>query len=292
MRQGLTITTGLLLALVLPVPTAVADPVDCEVDHVTGNCTITVPVNPPTQPNPNPSPGTRECVLNEGADAGVIDCESDRGVWSNERQCYVELMEPPPPAGDPMWEGNDDGAVYWCSPYGAGAAYPIWLASPPDAGPTPEELAWIAIARMNMRAIDIGIVPEPGQGRAGLVGLPTWMWVDSPTVTTAGPITESAGGGGITVTATARVNQIEWDMGDGNRVTCTGHGTPYRDAYGAQSSPDCGHRYEAPGTYQVTARSLWVVEWAGGGQSGTITLDPLERSTQIVVDEMQVLIQR
>jgi hypothetical protein len=50
--------------------------------------------------------------------------------------------------------------------------------------------------------------------------------------------------------------------------------------YGKQASPTCGHRYskmstghQPDGAYQVTATSHWVVEWTGGGQSGTTDLD-------------------
>src|SRR3546814_4938710 len=46
-----------------------------------------------------------------------------------------------------------------------------------------------AIASMNLDPIEIGIVPESGANRAGLVGLPVWMWVDQPTDVTFGPIT-------------------------------------------------------------------------------------------------------
>ena len=61
----------------------------------------------------------------------------------------------------------------------------------------------IAIENMHLRAIDIGIAPEPGPDSIGLVGMPVWMWAANPDEHTVGPITESASAGGITVTATA-----------------------------------------------------------------------------------------
>src|SRR3546814_3741739 len=69
------------------------------------------------------------------------------------------------------------------------------------------------------------------------------MWVDQPTDVTFGPITASAAEGTVSVSATANVSSIVWNMGDGTKVNCTGKGTPYADHYGKQASPTCGHRY-------------------------------------------------
>ena len=86
-------------------------------------------------------------------------------------------------------------------------------------------------------------------------------------------------------------------MGDGNKVTCTKAGTPYKASYGVQESPDCGYVYtksssdEPSGTYTVTATSDWVITWEGAGQTGTIRLNGLTRSVQIAVGEAQVLVQ-
>ncbi|MHB1009870.1 MAG: hypothetical protein ACYC1E_11675, partial [Propionibacteriaceae bacterium] len=112
----------------------------------------------------------------------------------------------------------------------------IWLASPP-AVPDAQALARTAVAQMGLQAISIGIVPEPLPGRVGIIGLPTWMWVDHPTETTMGPISRTATAGGHSVTATARVTRIVWSMGDGSTVTCTGPGTRYEDRYGKSLSP-------------------------------------------------------
>jgi hypothetical protein len=161
----------------------------------------------------------------------------------------------------------------------------------------PVVLAYRAIAAMDLDPVAIGIVPESGPNRVGLVGLPVWMWVDSPTGHTFGPITTSASEGPVSVSATASVSTIAWDMGDGTTVTCTGEGTPYAERYGKQDSPTCGHRYEKMsteqpnGAYQVTATSHWVVEWTGGGQAGTIEFDLTTDPVPIRIGEAQVLTQ-
>lgn len=143
---------------------------------------------------------------------------------------------------------------------------------------------------MRLKAITPGIVPESGAGSIGIIGMPTWMWVENPTENTWGPITRSASAGGYTVVAVAKVNKIAWNMGDGFQVVCTSKGTPYADSYGKRSSPDCGHTYTRQGRYTVSATSYWRVTWSGIGQSGVIPLD-FTRSTNITMGEAQVLSQ-
>ncbi|WP_310964098.1 hypothetical protein [Nocardioides terrisoli] len=149
---------------------------------------------------------------------------------------------------------------------------------------------------MKLSAIEIGIVPRPGQNSVGLVGMPVWMWAKAPNDHTVGPITARASAGGITITAIAKLLHVTWDMGDGSRVVCKTAGTPYKPEYGRKASPDCGYTYklssarETNDAYTVTATSSWVITWSGAGQTGTIRLDGLNRSTQIRIGEAQVLV--
>ncbi|MGY0541412.1 hypothetical protein ACW14X_28120 [Nocardioides sp. YJ-D4] len=233
--------------------------------------------------------------------AGPVPCQSPYGYWSNGNNCYIEPAKPPPPAGDPAWKGHepDDGAVYNCYQPQTSLLTLIWSPAPPEgaaAGPSPREVAEMAVEKLDLSAIQIGITPEPGPDRVGLVGMPVWMWAKKPNSNTYGPATASASAGGITVTATARVHEITWDMGDGTTVECRSAGTPYEASFGKKASPDCGHVYrlssarEPNGTYSVTATSAWVITWQGAGQAGTIRLDGLSRSVDIAVGEAQVLV--
>jgi hypothetical protein len=288
---------------------------DCQVtDPETGVCLIwiQVPGDPgdPAEPGDDATDsGTGPACYWDGTDQGISDpppgpvaCSSEHGYWSNGYNCYISPVDPQPPAGDPSWQGHvpGDGAVYHCYQPQTGLLIQIWSQNqPPNSGggPTPQEVAQLAIEQMNLHAIDIGIVPEPAGDSIGLVGMPVWMWAASPDSDTVGPATASATAGGITVTATARVDQITWDMGDGNKVRCDTAGTPYRASYGNRKSPDCGHVYlssssSEPGDrYTVTATSDWVITWEGAGQTGTVRLDGLARSVQIAIGEAQVLVQ-
>ena len=294
---------------------AYADTVCQQTNPATGECLIWVEApGSPSDPGDGGSDGPKDTGTGsacywDGTQQGIsnpppgpVPCSKGNGYWSNGYNCYISAVDPQPPAGDPSWQGHDpgDGAVYNCYQPQTDLLIMVWSADPPPnsgAGPTPREVAQLAIADMQLRAIDIGITPEPGEDSIGIVGMPVWMWAANPDSHTVGPITESASAGGITVTATAKLQKITWDMGDGSMVTCTTPGTPYKAAYGNTKSPDCGHVYEkssstkSGGKYTVTATSDWVITWEGAGQTGTIRLNGLTRSVAIAVGEAQVLVQ-
>ena len=292
--------------LATPIDAANAQSPQCQRFDDRGRCTITI-----APPRPTPTSATRP-VSDPGAGGGAptcaeygvsIPCSSEAlGSYSNALQCYLRPMSPQPPPDSPLWQGNHpDGAVYSCSAAGSfpgtsgGGA--VWLPGPPDAIPslTPEAAAQAVVRRMDLRAPDIGIVPEDQPGSIGAVGAPVYMWT-TPGPATFGPQVLTGSTGGVTITATARVDRIVWQMGDGTSVTCRTPGTVYEDRYGFNDSPDCGHRYtqtsagKPNNAYPVSATSYWVVDWTGpGGSSGQITLD-LVSSTTIVVGELQALV--
>ena len=294
---------------------ALADTVCQKTDPATGECQIWVEVpGSPGDSGGSDGGGTEDtgggssCYW-DGTGQGItkpppgpVPCTSAAGYWSNGYNCYISQADPQPPAGDPSWQGHvpGDGAVYSCYQPQTGLLILVWAQAPPPnsgAGPTPRDVALVAMDRMGLQAIRIGITPEPGEGSIGIVGMPVWMWAANPDDHTVGPVTASATAGGITVTATARLLEVTWDMGDGTKVTCTTAGTPYKASYGKAESPDCGHVYEkssskmSEGKYTVTATSDWVITWNGAGQTGTIRLNGLTRSVAIAVGEAQVLVQ-
>jgi hypothetical protein len=314
------LTRSLVIALVgsaassLVVGRAIADTQCQQVDPATGQCTVWVqvpghPATPggPGHQGPQDTGSGQACYWDPAKQhlskppAGPVPCSSSAGYWSNEHNCYVQPEKPQPPAGDPSWHGHKpkDGAVYGCYQPQTGILVYFWAPDPPPAagaGPTPAEVAQLAVKQLDLSAINMGIAPKPGQGSIGLVGMPVWMWVRHPDPHTYGPATATASAGGISVTATARIVEITWDMGDGTQVVCKTTGTPYKLEYGRKESPDCGYTYKLssarePGqAYTVTATSSWVINWMGAGQTGTIRLDGLARSAQIRIGEAQVLV--
>ncbi len=301
------------VSLGLPTGAAAAGspPPKCKISRITGQCVISV-----TGPGSGAPPGggsggggghatpvKQACVNNTWPPHGSVPC-TGKGLygttwWSNSMQCYISAVKPPPPASDPDWAGHyGEGAIYFCEPPhlvpNAGMVTTTFWSLTPPAGPAappdPRQLALQALKAMDLHAITIGIVPKPVAGSVGIIGMPTWMWAANPTVTTVGPITRTAAAAGYTVTATATVKSIDWQMGDGSTVVCEGGGTPYKDSYGRQSSPNCGHTYTSTGHYTVNAVSHWEVAWAGIGQNGVIPLD-LTQTANIVMGEAQVISQ-
>ena len=240
-----------------------------------------------------PDSGSSTCSY----EGNEIPCTGPVGsVWSSRYACWIGARGPydmAPPEG----QTEEDGWWHVCyfPPPGSSWEY-MWIETG-EVGIDPVTLANRAIASMDLDPITIGIVPESGPDRVGLVGMPVWMWVANRTENTYGPITRSASEGSVSVSATASVSSIVWDMGDGSKVTCTGPGTRYAAHYGKQDSPTCGHRYEKMSSGQpenaspVTATSRWVIEWNGGGQTGTIELNLVSDPLPIRVGEVQVLTQ-
>ena len=128
-----------------------------------------------------------------------------------------------------------------------------------------------------------------------IVHLPTWMWID-PGAWRAR--TARADAGRAWAEATATPTRVVWDMGNGDRVTCEGPGTPYDEARpGRQQRSDCTYTYPQSSAglpndaYTVTATLIYDVTWSGsggaGGDLGTITT----RSSEAVrVAEIQALV--
>ena len=305
----LVTSVGLVAGMTAP---SMAEPVSCPPGQtpnpLTGTCTVrVVPPSGPGEPgDPGDPPSTGGdgaqpvakpvCRFTLGSSPREVPCSSEDGWWVQSRQCYAKALVPQPPASDPAWQGHTDGAVYacshpWVTPGGVGAIVSwFWSASPPGVGADPRDLARAAVAVMNLRAVRIGMVPEPAPGKVGLVGMPVWLWAQDPDTSTWGPVTKSASSGGYTVTATAKVAKVVWAMGDGEVVVCRTPGTVYQDRFGQSSSPDCGYTYEQQGRHRVRATSYWSVDWAGMGQSGTIPLS-FSDSVLVTIGEVQVLIQ-
>lgn len=159
-----------------------------------------------------------------------------------------------------------------------------WVWSPPRVNAA--AMARTLLARLQLRPIMIGLTPKR-QGSMGFVGVPNWLWVQDPARTTYGPATISAGG----ISLTARVELIEWDMGNGAVVRCRNRGTEWFDGMGMKPSPTCGYMYSKQGHYTVRATAHWVARWSGYGQSGTIPLS-LTATRPLEIGELQVVITR
>lgn len=238
------------------------------------------------------SRGPVSCMTQELPPREVPCSDPTLGTWSNARACYVRQAAPQPPQTAAVWSGNTTGAIYECSGsaiWAGPGSYFFWSATAPGAVPDPRVLAQQAVTQMRLRAIAIGMAPEPTAGSVGLVGLPIWLWVKSPDASTWGPNSKTASAGGYSVTATGRVTRVVWSMGDGQTVACASPGTSYADSFGVAPPPDCGYRYGKQGTYTVSATSYWTINWAGIGQSGVIN-QTYTSSVVVTIGELQTVV--
>ena len=163
-----------------------------------------------------------------------------------------------------------------CASYLPGLPTPTEEATGRGGAPAPVVLARVAVERMDLRAPEIGVWPEPVEeipdGHT-LVGWHNWMWLRNPTPNTWGPVTRTVTESGYAITATAAVTQVTWEMGNGDTKKC-GKGTEHpehktRD----EKSPTCGYVYHQRGDFTITATAHWVIVWNGLGQQGTIEMD-------------------
>ncbi|WP_405444604.1 hypothetical protein [Streptomyces erythrochromogenes] len=260
----------------------------------------------PDKPGDNGKPGgggggeggSPKCIARDGSGGTFeVPCYDEESGWFDaSSSCYWRLLEPPPAANDPVWDGHapGDGAVY----NGQCPGQPLmgglrWFQNPPPGyggGPNLEALAQEAVTKMRLLGADIGIAPK--QGGTGTVGVPVWVW-NGPSPQTTGPTSASATALGVTVTATATVRDVVWNFGNGTTVSCPFPGTPYSPSFGLTpprpASGQCGIAgYSRVGEYAVTATTTWAVHWVGGGQQGDLTTT---RSAQAAVriGELQVV---
>ncbi len=233
-----------------------------------------------------------------------IDCTDSSGAWSQDQQCWVQRMSPQPPAEDPIWNGHAGGAIYWCQdPINAddgvmGGGHMFWAPAAGTAGAPvivdPVTLAEEAIERMNLGGARVGATPLSGEG---IVGLQTWLWVANDGPTTMGPVTKTASAGSVTVTASAKVTQVVWDMGNGDQVRCRNAGTQWRSGMRGSTgdSPTCGYTYaqdsgsQPDAAYMITPTTHWRVDWSGAGQSGVITFTLTGSPLAMPIVELQTV---
>jgi hypothetical protein len=120
-----------------------------------------------------------------------------------------------------------------------GTAGPVLPALPPV--PSVGEI-WRAALRQ-IPPPKIGINPRP----TGLTGLDTWLWYEGPeelqVATSIGP---------WTVTGTARVQDVTFEMGDGRTAKATGAGS--------EADPAARYVYETKGTYDVVVTATWEAD--------------------------------
>jgi hypothetical protein len=155
-----------------------------------------------------------------------------------------------------------------------------------NPGITPQQLLQWALANLSVP------VPAPftapPRGRAGLVGLPEWVWLPAREWR---PVSAQVSVGPVWAKVTAVPGKMTISPGGGLPATsCTGPGTAYdrRLAASAQHT-DCSYTYAQssdlqPGhAYQASVTVTWTATWTGSGGAGGVVNPPLQETTNFPV---------
>lgn len=182
--------------------------------------------------------------------------------------------------------------VCFSGPATAGpAAAPVASASPtwPSFSQV-EQVARRVVVQLRIPDPEIRLGPDPSvnEWNMAVVGLPVWVWSSESASRSA-----SLSVAGYEFALSGRRQSVAFDFGDGSpAIRCTAmQPYPGPSAAGA-ASPSCGHTFARPslpaGTFTVTARAEWVVDWSAMGYSGSL---PLRATAQreVRVGELQSL---
>ena len=141
-----------------------------------------------------------------------------------------------------------------------------------------------AAAQLTVPPPAVTLNPDPAnnQWNAWPIGLPVGIRLDDPA-----PVQATGSSNGLVVSLTASRGQIHLDWGDGATSVCTAWDTQPRTD--PRTPPVCGHTYQTPGKYTVTATAAWTVTWSALGQSGTLAATSTT-SQAISIKEFQAVI--
>lgn len=163
--------------------------------------------------------------------------------------------------------------------------------APPPPQITPQQAAQTAIARMQFTAAGPGAGPTSADNDLPFdapVGYPVWLWADGGTTTDR---TVGDAVAGMAVQITVHFDHLNWDAGDGSGTFTCGAGTQWVKgaAEPAADSPTCDHVYQDMGRYTITATTHWTINWAAGGQTGTVPM-AIAQSRPFSVGELQTVL--
>lgn len=245
-------------------------PGECaEYDPKTGACIRwEFPGNTPGTPGGTDDPGGGESVCRD-RDGSEVPCTKDGLTWwGAPRYCYAEVMVPqlPPPAGQKAGEGQ-----WWGCPMGADAGLLWWVengeAAPVDGATVARQL----LVTIPFELADAKIAPPPTYHT--YISYKNWLWIESSQWHT---VTASRSLRGATVTLTASPSYVEWDMGNGDTVSCVGAGRAWVKGMPENAPTNCSYAYDSMedpkgDTWTVSAQISYTLAWTCEGNCGGAT---------------------
>lgn len=224
--------------------------------------------------------------LINSAEAARVPCTSDHADFEGQTGGYIRwrLTRVDQDTWDEIYDGDETSTWYRQECYfpDSGEVYGDLLEVQEFDAVSPQTLALVAIDDV-LAEIPTQTIETSPDGEA-MVAIDTWFWVDG--VPSEGE-TATASVPGITVVASATPGGVNYDLGDGTTLECTGTGTPYSP--GATS--DCTHQYQTAGVYPITSTILWTGTYTVNGQ-GPFPIETAVARTatfDLVVNEAQAI---
>ena len=151
--------------------------------------------------------------------------------------------------------------AYFGGAPGAGTFAPVWAPTGAAPGAAPSVPGLIDQAKGQAGLVDPEVILDP-PGRQ-VVNFASWLAVPQSEWHV---VVASATAGGVTATVTATPTQVDWNMGDGDSLTCDGPGVIYDSSKPASSqSTYCSYTWPRPsydqpgGTFTVSATIIYQV---------------------------------
>ena len=236
---------------------------------------------PGQSPGSSPSSGgggsaPAECHNQDGS---VVPC-SKNGLswWANPHWCYAEPQNPQPTADDPVWAANNitpaDGQFWTCSTCAAGSntcTGQVWWVANGTQPVDPVAVATTLQATLPYELGNAKIAPPPTYHT--YISYKNWLWVPSGQWHA---VTGSQSQNGATVTLTATPSYTQWDMGNGDTVSCVGPGRVWVTGMPEDAPTNCSYAYDEMkdpegDTWTVSARINYTLAWTCTGNCGGLT---------------------
>lgn len=276
MLRPLSAATACLIALsvvtAFPSPAVAAGGVKCNSE---GNCQVVVE-------NPG-STGTSNGGSNGGGNGGGAGPVSTGNGGGSQQE--VLTPEEVCAATQPKVNGQTVGTCGVTAVGNTAPGTPPAPGAPAPPAVTAAQVAQQAVSQLQIRRPKIGSAPCTTAGCKGTVGVPVWVWTEPWR-----PLTATATAGPFTITATAKVAMVQWNLGEGATFNCYDAGTEYKIAYGF-STPKCGRAsgYQRAGTYQIGATYQWEISWTGAA-TGSTTMQTRSSTPAFPVSEYQAVV--
>ena len=318
MRRVTVLLVGVLLGVCAQgvcSAVAAADPAACQQYDSHGICVVEAVSGESggqvvTQPVAAGGGSSSGAICTLKASGVALPCQEGPAWWVQSMQCYAQVMSEQPPRDSPVWGGHTDGAIYSCTFYTGGRAFPgtngfsFWSAAAP-AGPAAVDPA--ALAQQALRTLT---VPAPTTGRypAGTMqdGRPftvvdayTWFWTEPGSFR---ELTARADAGGVWAQVTVTPTVLSFAPGDGAAaVSCPGPGVAWQpnDGVWAPSPAGCEYRYPHSSIHQpdrqvtATYSIRWSVTWTSStGASGTLPDLTTSSNATFAVAEVEAVVTR